>query len=198
MKKLMVLFFVLLNVCCMAAWPNYKQVENPSGANHGYDAASGTWRPIAVDPATGKMAVDAEVSIGSITVEVFPVYADDNGNSATATVDINNRAIVNIGSETIGLVDAVKGTVTEWSQQTLALPANTSTTITSSIAGERVFIEIKSHIPNQTFWVSASNSAVIGDCRPCTEYFYAEIPSGVDVSVIASTAMDLAIVEGGR
>jgi len=144
------------------------------------------------------MPVDAEVSIGSITVDVFPVYADENGNPATATVDINNRAIVNIGSESIGLIDAVKAVVSEWSQQTLALPANTSTTITSGITGERVFIEVKSHLPNQTFWISASNSAVIGDCRPCTEYFYAEIPAGIDVSVIASTAMDLSIVEGGR
>lgn len=198
MKKLMVLFFVLVCSLCMASWPNYKQVENPSGATHGYDAASGTWRPIAVDPATGKMAVDAEVSIGSITVEVFPVYADDNGNPATATVDINHRAIINIGSDSIGLVDAVKGIVTEWAQQTVALPANTSTTVTSGITGDRAFIEIKSHLPNQVFWVSVSNSAVVGDCRPCTEYFYAEIPAGVDVSIIASTAMDLSIVEGGR
>lgn len=144
------------------------------------------------------MPVDAEVSIGSITVDVFPVYADENGNPATATVDINNRAIVSVGSESIGLIDAVKAVVSEWSQQTLALPANTSTTITSGVTGERVFIEVKSHLPNQTFWISASNSAVIGDCRPCTEYFYAEIPAGIDVSVIASTAMDLSIVEGGR
>ena len=144
------------------------------------------------------MPVDADASIGSITVDVFPVYADDNGNPATATVDINHRAIINIGSDSIGLVDAVKGIVTEWAQQTVALPANTSTTITSGITGERAFIEIKSHLPNQVFWVSASNSAVVGDCRPCTEYFYAEIPAGVDVSIIASTAMDLSIVEGGR
>lgn len=144
------------------------------------------------------MPVDADASISSITVEVFPVYADDNGNPATATVDINHRAIINIGSDSIGLVDAVKGVVTEWAQQTVALSANTSTTVTSGITGDRAFIEIKSHLPNQVFWVSTSNSAVVGGCRPCTEYFYAEIPAGVDVSIIASTAMDLSIVEGGR
>ena len=56
---------------------------------------------------TNPLPVDAEVSIGSVTVDVFPVYADLDGNPATASVDLNNHALVNIGSETIGLVSAI-------------------------------------------------------------------------------------------
>lgn len=56
---------------------------------------------------TNPLPVDASVTIGSITVSVFPVFADELGNPATATVDTDNRAWVNLASDTIGLIDAI-------------------------------------------------------------------------------------------
>lgn len=81
--------------------------------------------------------------------------------------------------------------------QVVALTANTSHLLVSGLNGDRKFVEIKSHLPNQQFWVSFTDTAAINLCRPCTEYFYAEVPSDVDVAIIAASAMTLSVVEGG-
>ena len=68
MKKLALALFLLSSVMAFADWPEYKRIPNPPGANHGWDAASGTWRPLAVT-GDGKMVIDSAISIGSITVD---------------------------------------------------------------------------------------------------------------------------------
>lgn len=87
--------------------------------------------------------------------------------------------------------------ITEWQEQKVTLVANTNHKIVTEIVGDRKFIEIKSYLPNQEFWVSFTATATVNASRPCTEYFYAEVPDGVNVAIIASTAMDLSVVEGG-
>ena len=81
--------------------------------------------------------------------------------------------------------------------QVVPLTANTSHRLVSGLNGDRKFVEVKSHLPNQQFWVDFTATAAVNLCRPCTEYFYAEVPSNVDVAIIASSAMTLSVVEGG-
>ena len=68
MKKLVLILFLLSAVIAFADWPEYKRIPNPPGANHGWDVASGTWRPFAVN-GDGKMVIDSAISIGSITID---------------------------------------------------------------------------------------------------------------------------------
>lgn len=87
--------------------------------------------------------------------------------------------------------------ITEWQEQKVSLTANTNHLLVSEITGARKFVEIKSYLPNQVFWVSFTATATVNASRPCTEYLYVEIPAGENLAIIASTAMDLSVVEGG-
>ena len=69
--------------------------------------------------------------------------------------------------------------------------------ITSGVTGDRQFIEIKSYDESAEFWVDFGATAVVSASRPCKGYFYMEIPTSIVLSVIASEAADLSIVEGG-
>jgi hypothetical protein len=114
-RYLLTMILALISVAICAAWPNAKNIEVRPGSMLGWDNASATWRPVKIDQDTGEIGVAAEVNIGSITVEAFPVFADELGNSATATIDAENRAIVNLGSDSIGLVDAINAVEAELS-----------------------------------------------------------------------------------
>ena len=88
--------------------------------------------------------------------------------------------------------------VTDWATQTVTLVANTAQTITTNItATNRRFIELKAHTPTDEFWVDFGADAVINASRPCQGYVYLELPIDIDLSVIASTAFDIAVTEGG-
>jgi hypothetical protein len=64
------------------------------------------------------------VTIGAVTADALPVFANSTGADATATVDVNHRAVVNIGSETIGLVTAVSSLSGDISRLETALAAD--------------------------------------------------------------------------
>ena len=130
MKRfLLVLILTLVSTASFAVWPNAKNIEVRPGSMLGWDNASATWRPVKIDQDTGEIGVTAEMTIGSITVEVFPVFADEAGNAATATIDLNNRAVVNLGSETIGLIDAINAVAAELSDAHAAADAAATHTL---------------------------------------------------------------------
>lgn len=60
--------------------------------------------------ATDTLPTSANVSVSSITVSAFPVYANESGTVATGQIDANNRVKVNISSATINV--PIVGTVT--------------------------------------------------------------------------------------
>ena len=111
-------------------------------------------------------------------------------------VDSNGKLITGSGAD-VAAIDKNTKQCSQFKVQVVALTANTSRLLVSGLNGNRKFVEIKSHLPNQQFWVSFTDTAVVNLCRPCTEYFYAEVPSNVDVAIIASSAMTLSVVEGG-
>ncbi len=170
------------------------------------------------------MPVDAEVNVGSITVDAFPVFADQTGNPATATIDAENRAIVNLGSETIGIKDSIDSvkTAVETAQasttlavedvaffvkpanviatQTVSLTANSSAEITSALSPgtPRKFIEIVTMDNTKEFWLEYGGNAVINACRRVYGGALIELRGGAaSINVIASEAIDLYITEGG-
>lgn len=153
---------------------------------------------------THPLPVDADVSIGSITVDVFPVYANMDGDPATASVDLNNHVLVNIGSETVGLVTAIDAVTTEvsspteWAQQTVNLAAATAANITTGITGSRKFIIIKSQDTSKQFWVSIDGAAVIStNGMLVQDWVKLDAPETVTVSVISSETLDLSVMEAG-
>lgn len=146
--------------------------------------------------ASSPMPVDADVSIGSVTVNVFPVFADSTGNPATATVDTSNRAVVAIGADSSGIVDAVKQ-CSEWDEQVVSLTANTAATFTTKISGSRRFVELTAQDTDIEFWVSIGGTAAVNGCRPVNGSIYIEVPKTVIISLIASEAVKISIVEGG-
>jgi hypothetical protein len=196
------------------------------------DDNTGFTKPVS---AANPLPVNAEVNIGSVTVDVFPVFADAAGDPATATVDINNRAVVNIGSDSIGLIDAVDlvtaeitaaaatntadmaslsgdiGAVkagvdttneilyppTDWQQQTITLVADTAQTIVSEIVGTRKNVMLKAQ-EDKPFWVSIDGDAVIGtNGTLVNSWIKLDVPLAVTVSVIASEAFAISVVESG-
>lgn len=69
MKRfLLVLILTLVSTASFAVWPNAKNIEVRPGSMLGWDNASATWRPVRIDPLTGNLGVDAEVTIGIVPI----------------------------------------------------------------------------------------------------------------------------------
>lgn len=144
------------------------------------------------------LPVDAQVTIGSITIEAFPVYADSVGNPATATVDAENRAVVSIDSETIGLVDAVEQP-TDFQQQIVTLVAGTAQNVTTKISGRRKYIILKAQDSSKEFWVSIDGAAVAEtNGMLVNDWVKIDAPETVTVSVVSSEAQKISVIEGGN
>lgn len=184
-------------IACSAYGQSVHQIAVPDA--NGY--------PRVVDSAH-PLPVDADVSIGSVSVDAFPVYSDAAGNPATATVDANNRAIINIGSDSAGITTALSTAISTSTQpsntvatRTITLVANTAQAITTALpAGTtREFITISAMDIEKDFWLQFGGSdAVINSCMLVNGRVSLPLRGGVDISVIASTAFDLYILEGGK
>ena len=176
MKRLFVLFFVLL--ACAA---HSQGIPSPSTPR--------------------LMADDAGNSVSQSYPLPVSIGGSDSANIASIAIDINNVAsnaaiLPNIDANIASIAIDTKQ-CSQFKVQVVTLTANTSHLLVSGLNGDRKFVEIKSHLPNQQFWMSFTATAAVNLCRPCTEYFYAEVPSNVDVAIIASSAMTLSVVEGG-
>ena len=139
------------------------------------------------------------VCVNCVVYAQAPIYYQDSVAGKILPVSdlkpLPVDAAVTIGSMTI---DTNITPVTDWATQTLTLVANTAQGITTALTStNRRFIELKAHDQTDVFWVDFGAVAVVGASRPCSGYFYGEIPIGITVSVIASTAYDVAATEGG-
>jgi hypothetical protein len=144
------------------------------------------------------------INIGSVTVDAFPVFADGAGNPATVTADASHRALVNLGSESIGLISAINaisgGSADTVATQVVALTGASEASITSGlpVGKTRQWVKISGPSYESEIWVSYNHAAVVGSCE--LYYGFAVIPVTEDVTihVNASTAMNLYVVEGGK
>ena len=154
MKRLFVLFFVLF--ACAA----YSQ-GIPS-------------------PSTPRLMAD---DAGNYVSQSYPLPVSiggaDSANIASMALDINNVAsnaalLPNIDANTAAIeaellsvgtaVDTIDNNTKQCSQfevQVVTLTANTSHLLVSGLNGDRKFVEIKSHLPNQQFWVSFTDTAAV-------------------------------------
>ena len=180
MKKYFVLIGLFIGCLMLASgYPRTIETQILPSATSGWDESIDNWRPIAVD-SNGKLITGSGADVAAIEAELLSVgTAVDTIASSSEAIDNNTKQC------------------SQFKVQVVALTANTSRLLVSGLNGNRKFVEIKSHLPNQQFWVSFTDTAVVNLCRPCTEYFYAEVPSNVDVAIIASSAMTLSVVEGG-
>jgi hypothetical protein len=196
MKRLLTLILVLISTASFA-WPIAKQIEVRPGSVLGWDNASATWRPVRIDPLTGDLGVDAEVSIGSITVDAFPVYADSLGNVATAAVDADNRAVVNLGSETIGLIDAIDAIPTA---NYMDVENVSSVTTEIAVMSGRKTVSLFNQSPTETVWVSLDNdaaSATVGIGIPLWPYGYLHrrLDPSLNVGLVASVTCKVTVYQ---
>lgn len=93
MKRFLTLFFVLI-VCAAPA----VQIET---GDSGQKVSANNPLPVTV---AGGMTV----TIGSATFTFSPVFSDAGGSGTLALVDGSRRSIVNLGSDTIGLISALQ------------------------------------------------------------------------------------------
>jgi len=147
--------------------------------------------------------VSGGINIGSVTVDAFPVFADGAGNPATVTADASHRALVNLGSESIGLIsaiNAISGSADTVATQVVTLTGSAEASITSAlpVGKSRQWLKISGPSYESEIWVSYNHAAVVGSCE--LYYGFAVVPFTEDVTVhvTASTAMNLYVVEGGK
>jgi len=210
MKKYFVLIGLFLGCLILASgYPRTIETQILPSATSGWDESIDNWRPIAVD-SNGKLITGSgadSANIASIAIDINNVASNAailpniDANIASIAIDTNNVAsnaaiLPNIDANIASIAIDTKQ-CSQFKVQVVTLTANTSHLLVSGLNGDRKFVEIKSHLPNQQFWVSFTNTAAVNLCRPCTEYFYAEVPSNVDVAIIAASAMTLSVVEGG-
>lgn len=158
MNKLFAVFFLFAFVVTAGFAQAPAEIQSPSQPKIMLD--DGT----IVGP-DNPMPVDAEVNVGSITVDAFPVFADQTGNPATATIDAENRAIVNLGSETVGLkaaIDAVKAAIEAMTVtvDTSALEAAQAST-TAAVDDVAFFVKPANVLATQTVALVANESKTI-------------------------------------
>ncbi len=99
MKRLLTLILVLISVASFA-WPIAKQIEVRPGSILGWDNASATWRPVAVNPDTGALE-----TVGSVTVDQNKTEVVSVTSAAQSVASVTNRKSILIinhsDSETI-------------------------------------------------------------------------------------------------
>lgn len=184
-------------IACSAYGQSVQQIAVPDAT--GYPRVVDTAHPL---PVTG------DLEIGSVTVDVFPVYSDASGNPATATVDANNRAVVNIGSDSAGITTTLSTAISTSTQpsntvatRTITLVANTAQDITNGlpIGTPREFITISAMDIEKDFWLQFGGSdATINGCMLVNGRVSLPLRGGVGISIIASEAFDVYVLEGGK
>jgi hypothetical protein len=152
MYRLLILFVLVAAICsAQVADPSHPMIQFPDGT--------------LLSP-TNPMPVDADVNISNITVEAFPVYQDEAGDPATAEIDSDRNAKVNIASEGIGLIDAIDAIVTTIGDQTTTLVDDLS--------------DILKAIQDQTLTPSATNVTkitLVANTSTLIEDIYASNPN---------------------
>lgn len=187
MKKYFVLIGLFIGCLMLASsYPRTIETQILPSATSGWDESIDNWRPIAVD-SNGKLITGSGADASAIASSSEAIKAELlSVGTAVDTIASSSEAIDNNTKQ-----------CSQFKVQVVALTANTNHLLVSGLNGDRKFVEVKSHLPNQQFWVDFTATAAVNLCRPCTEYFYAEVPSNVDVAIIASSAMTLSVVEGG-
>lgn len=155
-----------------------------------------------------KTAVNAvETAVNNISVSVDTTDLEAAQASTTAAVEavetaINNQsfdstAIVAAQASTTSAVNELRHPISEAARQVVNLAANTASGITSGLTGDRKFIQVTTMDNTKDFYLDVNNTAVIGSCLRVYGGYYLELPKTVSVSVIASEAIDLFVLEGG-
>lgn len=53
--------------------------------------------------------INGNIELGDVTIDAVPSFEDpDTGLPARAVIDLDKRSVINVGSETIGLIDAIE------------------------------------------------------------------------------------------
>ena len=208
MKKYFVLIGLFIGCLMLASgYPRTIETQILPSATSGWDESIDNWRPIAVD-SNGKLITGSGADVAAIASSSEAIEAELlSVGTAVDTIATDVAAIeaellsvgtaVDIIASSSEAIDNNTKQCSQFKVQVVTLTANTSHLLVSGLNGDRKFVEIKSHLPNQQFWVDFKATAAVNLCRPCTEYFYAEVPNDIDVAIIASSAMTLSVVEGG-
>lgn len=151
----------------------------------------------------GSLVVEAELvtdSIGLITA-ITAIETDVEANSTKLdTVNTNlgtmETDVESVDASVQAVEDAIKPS-TEIETQVITLVANTSQSISSSLTGDRRYIEITTMDNTKDFWLDFDTAAVEDNCRRVYGGVYLELDKTIVPHVLASEAIDLMVIEGG-
>lgn len=111
-KRYLTLFFLIVATLCFADYPTGSK-ENIDGSVLGWDDTGRVWRPLSVT-SDGKMNMNAELSVGSLTVEVFK---DGGGAVKKALVDSQDVLYVDIKTDGTGIASQVEDLATDFAEE---------------------------------------------------------------------------------
>ena len=118
------------------------------------------------------------------------VLTGENIGLITGLANIKNST----ASETV-LISELTDVSNEVYINKIALSANTDTTINTGLSGRRLFIEIRG---DKEFWINTDAAAAIGNHWRVVGGVGLRINEDCQVHVIASEAVNLFVLEGGR
>jgi hypothetical protein len=201
-EEIMKKYFLIISLLIVALFIGSSGycVPVPVGGNVVYDYDNMEWVPMSAN-ASGA----TEVSMDPDSLNPVSSFQDSLGSATKALVDADDRAMVNLASDTIGLMEALDllRTANVVATSTAVLAAGVAQEVGGQLpAGTpRKFIEISSDTDAE-FWVSIDATTAIGTVgvgRRCIGNCYLELRGGAgSINVIANSIMNLYIIEGGN
>lgn len=95
-RKFLTLFLVLISLSVAYGWPKSKEVPTVPGAIHGWDNASATWRPVAINPADGKLVTDTSVTFSPTPPSVNSTSVANVSSTVTQVTALSNRNSISL------------------------------------------------------------------------------------------------------
>lgn len=186
MNKQLVLALIMAVVTSFA----YGQVPSPS-------------TPMIMLPDGSTWTGNSSVEIATVTVDAFPVFKDLSGNPATAELDADDRAKVNLDAESIGLLQAISDSTKSCSHvytRLVTLTPNVPMTITNGLPLDvaREFIHVSALNEDVNFWVNLGDDAAINASKPVHEWCQFPVRENITISLLSSETISLFIIEGGK
>lgn len=200
MKKNILLPIFLLIVSIAFAWPSSTDIINIPGATHGWDTTTSQWKPFGV---TGSGTLN--VTIGDLVIASETIGLVDAIDAVEAETSSTTAEVVTLQTITASVTAEVAKLLPSIVLATATHPlvAGTAYEAGNNLGAgvTRKWIEISSST-DEEFWVdfgATTATGTVGVGRRCVGNFLIETPHNASylVNVIASTAMQLYIIEGG-
>lgn len=179
MKRYLTLFFLLIASIALCAYPE-GAINNIDGSVLGWDEASQTWRPIAVNSTGGLTSSSDSPVIASISIDTSSIDSSLSTMSGKFDEQIQ-RNIVN----------------TMYTSR-LSITANTATLIeplnpSSQIDNTRVYLELRAVDSEKVFYIGTDNTVSDSTGRPVKGRILLNLDYGQTIYIYHTESSSLAV-----